>query len=172
MIRKSGKTVAEYDSAREFLTDRVGRKPAPVFVNSRLAGSSGIELAGTLAAEGNEFPCVVIATNKDGPRVLAAGFDMIRHPVKEESLLTAIDRCNGPRVVSYNDLHGRCSRLTACEAEVAGLIVLGLATNEIARKLGKAIKTVASHRARIMMTLQADDIGELARKWKAWQGMQ
>ena len=172
MIRKNGHTVEEYESAREFLIDKVDHKSGAVFVDASLSEISGIQLGEILASERDAFPCVVMSTCRYASRALAAGLDLIIKPVTEESFLAAIDRCNSPHVFSPEDLRWGFNRLSLREKEVLGFVVQGITSDAIAAKIGTSVKTVEAHRSRIMLRLRADDVGELARIWKAWQAMQ
>jgi len=60
-------------------------------------------------------------------------------------------------------IDSRMKRLTPREREVMQLVVDGLASKDIARKLHLSIKTVALHRAHIMKKLQAGSVVHLVR---------
>jgi DNA-binding NarL/FixJ family response regulator len=53
--------------------------------------------------------------------------------------------------------------LTARQLEVFHLITAGSSTREIARKLGRSVKTVESHRAQVMKRLGVGDVASLVR---------
>ena len=59
--------------------------------------------------------------------------------------------------------------LTAREREICELVVGGKPSREIASLLELSIKTVEAHRGRIMDKTRADDVGHLARLWRAWK---
>jgi len=58
---------------------------------------------------------------------------------------------------------GRPSRLTGREVEVLRLIADGNATKQVARQLEVSVKTVDTHRRRIMKKLELDGVAELTK---------
>ena len=58
---------------------------------------------------------------------------------------------------------GRPSRLTGREVEVLRLIADGSATKQVARQLEVSVKTVDTHRRRIMKKLELDGVAELTK---------
>jgi len=172
MMRESGRTVEEYESAREFLKRKALHRPGPVFVDGELTAVSAIELAQVLESEGHPFPCVVMARRTQSVVVLESGAELLLKPIKKESLLAAIDRCYNPEVFPMADLRWGLSRMSPRVVEVASLLVRGLNNKAIAASLGITVRTVESHRNSIMSKLFARDIPELRRKWKALQVMQ
>jgi len=74
---------------------------------------------------------------------------------------TVLERCRPPRAEGA-PAESRLSTLTAKEVEVLRQIGKGMSRNEIARSLHRSVKTIDTHRARIMQKLDIHDRTELA----------
>lgn len=66
-------------------------------------------------------------------------------------------------------MHRRLDTLTPREREVLRLVVEGMASQQIARRLGTSVKTVDVHRARIKAKTEAESLGTLVRDVLAWR---
>lgn len=96
-------------------------------------------------------------------------FDLIEKPAAAAKLLAALeqalaldaDRQNRARVrAAYR---GRLDRLTPRERQVMGRVVDGMANKVVASELGISMKTVETHRARVMEKLAVRSLAELVR---------
>ena len=65
--------------------------------------------------------------------------------------------------VGATDVQGRLQTLTVREAQVFALVVTGMLNKQIAADLGLSVKTVETHRSRMMETLGCRNSVELLR---------
>jgi two-component system response regulator FixJ len=101
--------------------------------------------------------------------VVASVFDLVPKPVTVESLQDAITRATDGAEFTDAELERAFRKLTESERKITALVVDGKASCEIRAALGVSRKTVEAHRARIMDKTRAEDVGHLARLWRAWK---
>ena len=88
--------------------------------------------------------------------------------LNKSDIETAIKRATEGEVFTDAELELAFKKLTEREREVAALVVDGKSSREIGAELGVSVKTVESHRMRVMDKTRADDVGHLVRLWRAW----
>jgi DNA-binding NarL/FixJ family response regulator len=172
--------VGEAGDAREAIK-LLGEQPCEVvLVDVSLPGSNGVALVRELKRS-DRHRRVVVLTMHQHPDIVcdafAAGADgyALKHQSREE-LLAAIltvaggDRYVAPAVAAALPVdaglvkpRGALGALSAREREVFDLLVRGYANADLAKQLCISIKTVETHRARIMRKLEVHNIGELIR---------
>ena len=171
-LREMGYDVHDYMTGREFMIDQRNHASGVVVADYRLQGMNGRELAEQLAKDRSHFPVVLIAGHADVPKVIGSdAADILVKPVVIKSVHNAIRRAIDGEVFTDAELDLAFRKLTERECEIAGLVVDGKSSREISASLGISTKTVEAHRARIMDKTRADDVGHLARLWRAWQGL-
>jgi DNA-binding NarL/FixJ family response regulator len=182
MLEANGEVaiVGEAGDAREALA-RLGQQPCEVvLVDVSLPGSNGVALVRELKRCDRQRRVVVLTMHQHPDIVadaFAAGADgyALKHQSREE-LVAAIrivaggDRYVAPAVAAALPLgtarpkpRGALGALSAREREVFDLLVRGFANADVSRQLCISIKTVETHRARIMRKLDVHNIGELIR---------
>lgn len=167
-LRDAGYDVHAYMTAREFLIDKQNYSGGVVVTEYRLHGIAGPELCQQLAREGADFPAVMIARRADVSTVLAGKVsDLVVIPVTIKSLQEAITRATEGDDFSAEELELAFRKVTEREREICELIVDGKASREIAAALEVSTKHVETHRVKIMDKTRADDVGHLARMWRA-----
>ena len=169
-LRADGLKVEEYQTAREFLIDKVNHQGGVVVASVRLMRLCGIELANTLKGEAKAFPVILMAGHADSPAAVKSGVDFVSD-LSPDNVLAAVRRITTPEVFDEKGLRWGFERLAEREAETLALIAKGLSCREIGAEMGIASKTVESHRARINERTRASDVAELLRMWKAWKAL-
>lgn len=172
--------VGEAGDAREALALLDARPCEVVLVDVSLPGSNGVALVRELKRSDRRRRVVVLTMHQHPDIVcdaFAAGADgyALKHQSREE-LLAAIfavaagDRYVAPAVAAAlpGDAapvqpRGALGALSAREREVFDLLVRGFANANVGKQLCISIKTVETHRARIMRKLEVHNIGELIR---------
>jgi RNA polymerase sigma factor (sigma-70 family) len=162
-----------YPDSTRFLEEFDPDEPAVVIVDVRMPGLSGFQLQEELTQRGYPAPVIFCSAHGDIPlsvRAMRAGaVDFLEKPYEPQRMLEVVQtqmraaedafaRRAGRRRVEER-LHG----LTPREREVLRLVVEGLPSQNIARRLGASVKTIDVHRARIKAKTAADNLGTLVR---------
>ncbi len=165
--------VRAYANADELLTVPGGlpERPSCVLLDVRMPGMSGMALLERLRQQYPGLPIVIMTGHGDiemAVRAMKLGaVDFVTKPFSSQALLDLIQdvlrRTAEPREtpVSLADATARWATLTAREREIFDRIVSGDSNKIIAYNLGISIRTVESHRARIMEKMNAKTLVDL-----------
>ena len=166
-LQAVGYVVNDYMTAREFLIDKRHHSEGVVVADYRLRDINGVELCEQLSKEASEFPVVLMAGHADTSKVLASGMaELVVRPIKMKTLIAAITHAQEGVELNDAELVRAFRKLTEREREVIDLVVDGQTSREIAAQLDVSIKTVESHRSRIMAKTRASDVWDLAVMWR------
>ena len=174
--------VAEAADGSEAISTAVALQPDIAIVDISMPGLNGVEVVRRLHHEMPAIRCLVLTMHEDEEYVLhvvragAAGYLVKDSPTSEliqaVRTLAAGQAHFGPyasRIIaeqvhrparSFSDPYGD---LTAREREVFHLVVEGLTTKEIARRLEISVKTAENHRSHVMAKLNARNSAEIVR---------
>jgi FixJ family two-component response regulator len=169
-LRADGLKVEEYQTAREFLIDKVNQKRGVVVASLKLIGMNGLELLEALKSEADSFPVVLLSSLLDVTKAIKSGAEFV-NDLSPDNILAAVRRVTTPETFQEKGLRWGFEKLSERESEVLALIANGLSSREIGAEMGIAFKTVESHRARINERTRARDVAELLRMWKAWKAL-
>ena len=144
-----------------------------IALDVRMPGMSGLELQEQLLQRGNRLPIIIITGHADVPmaiRAMKAGAsDFIEKPYSDELVLESIQRAmdladRERQVQDERDtFQRRFQALSNREREVLACVVEGLSNKAIADELGVALKTVETHRSRIMIKMKVKSLSDLVR---------
>ena len=173
MLRAAGYFVEAFPSAHSFLEGYDPRRGGCLLLDVQMPGISGFELQQRLNVRGWRIPVIFITGHGTVPQAIAAvkagAFDFIEKPLREDTLLDAIERALHWNDRAYEErlerasVQARAALLTPRECEVFKLIVGGEPNKVIARHLGISFRTVELHRAHIVEKLQARSLSDLIR---------
>ena len=162
-----------FASALEFLDAYEPDWHGCVALDVRMPGMSGLELQEQLLQRGNRLPIIMITGHADVPmaiRAMKAGAsDFIEKPYSDELVLESIQRAMdlADRERQLQDeqdaFRRRIQALSNREQEVLACVVEGLSNKAIAAELGVALKTVETHRSRIMVKMKVKSLSDLVR---------
>ncbi|MFI4973712.1 MAG: response regulator transcription factor [Caulobacterales bacterium] len=175
LARSAGLDAVAHTSGEAFLEAFEPRTAACVVIDAKLPGIGGLELQRALRSRGADTPVIVI-TGQGGVsmavQALKAGAaDFIEKPFSAEVFLASLRNAValGRRALEEHraraDLAERAGQLSGREREVMELIAGGLANADAAAALGISVRTVESHRARIMVKMGARGLADLVRMW-------
>lgn len=162
-----------YDAADTFLENYAGDHPACLVLDVRMPRMSGTRLQEELATFAPHVAIIFVSAHGDikmSVRVMQQGaIHFLEKPYEPQQLLdlvqagivTAEERYAD--FVSRRDIQHKVDALTPREREILQLVVEGLPSQNIARRLGMSVKTVDVHRARIKSKTDADSINTLVR---------
>ena len=135
---------------------------------------NGLDLYRSLKDRGCTLPFIVITGHgeiPDATRAIRLGaIDFLEKPFDTEWFLKligqALDLSIRQRDASFErqKMEILLESLTARESEIMELMVQGLMTKQIARKLEISIKTVEAHRSNILKKLDVESVVQLVRK--------
>lgn len=174
LLEAKGLEVRDFDSGRAFLGYSLPDQPACLLLDLRMAEMSGIDLREALTARRIQLPTIMITGHGDvaaAVRAMKTGLvDFLEKPVDDDTLLNAVERAltlsnrnqaDGNRQAEW---HRRLMSLSKRERQVLECMLQGKMNKSMARGLGIAIKTVESHRARVMKKLGVSSLAELVRE--------
>ena len=173
LMKRHGLRAEVFADARSFLAAYRPGAPGCVLVDLDMPGMDGLDLQQYLKQHGVALPVVFVSGRADVPKAVRAvregAVDFIEKPFDYKRVVALAQECIR-RDAQRREAHERrrvfCERLaqlTQREREVLELVVEGRMNREIAERLDIGIKTVESHRARIMEKLQVHSLAELVQ---------
>ena len=149
--------VAQAATGVETIEKAVATRPDVVVTDLSMPGLGGIEVVRRLHEALPETRVLVLTMHQEDEYVLqAVRAGASGYLVKDRALAEQMQ--NPDRTV--DDPYGR---LTAREREVFHLVVEGMTTKEIARRLDISVKTAENHRARVIAKVGVRNTAELVR---------
>lgn len=165
--------VEMFVSAGEYLARVPYPGPACLVLDVQLPGLDGLALQRQLTEEGRTEQIVFITGHGDIPMGIGAmkrgAADFLAKPFKDDELLSAVAQalarsakdCQQRGEVVAN--RARLAKLTPREFEVFRLVISGLLNKEIGAELGVSLRTIKTHRARVMQKIGVVSVAELVR---------
>lgn len=157
MLVDAGYTPREAETGRDALRAARQEPPALVLLDVNLPGICGYEVCRLLRDEfGEQLPIVFISGERMASFDRVAGLllganDYVVKPFAEDELLARIHALLGRRHSPV--ARAVALRLTARELEILRLLCIGLAPDEIARRLVISHKTVGAHIEHVYLKL-------------------
>jgi FixJ family two-component response regulator len=165
--------VETFASAGEYLARRPHLGSACVVLDVRLPGLDGLALQRQLLERGRIEQIVFITGHGDIPMGIQAmkrgAVDFLPKPFDDEALLSAVGQALGRSAEDWRkrdeaaQIRARMATLTPREFEVFRLVIAGLLNKQIAAELGAALRTIKTHRGRVMHKLGVESVAELVR---------
>ena len=172
-LELAGLTVRLCASAAEFLAAADPDQPGCAVIDIRMPGIDGLTLQQEMIRRGLSLPVIVITGHGDVPAAVrafrAGAVDFLQKPFDEDLLIERVreagdrDRIERQAGVEAAESRHRMTRLTPREREVVELVAQGLPNKIIARRLDIGIRTVETHRARVLEKMGMRNASELAR---------
>ncbi|SFS72180.1 response regulator transcription factor [Saccharopolyspora flava] len=173
LLKTVGVQALTYPDAAGFLAEFDPAEPGVVIVDVRMPGSSGFQLQEELSAREYPAPVIFCSAHGDIPMSVRAmrlgAVDFLEKPYEPQRMLDVVqdqlreaERCFAAHAERLR-VRERISTLTPREREVLRLVVDGLSSQLIARRLGTSVKTVDVHRARIKSKTGSTSLGTLVR---------
>lgn len=169
-VALDGKT---YGSADEFLArfQDIPDRPSVLLLDVRMPGMSGMALLSRLRTEHPSLPVIMITGHGDidmAVRAMKLGArDFITKPFSAQGLLDRIQEVLSQATRSADtqsraeQAASRLQGLTRRERDVFERIAAGHSNKAVALELGLSVRTVETHRARIMEKLEAKTLVDL-----------
>lgn len=174
LIQSVGLKIRTFRSGEEFLEDFDPEAPGCLVLDVRMRGMSGLDVQKKLTAMGAPIPIIILSGHGDVPmavRALKAGAtDFMEKPFSPQILIDRIrqvieqDAETRRQRAEKKIIQHRLSCLSDRQREVLDLVVAGLTTNQIARRLSLSPKTVYAHRAEALGKMKTGSIADAARQ--------
>ena len=165
--------VAEAEDGDQVEALVVTHHPDIVVTDLSMRRKNGDELIRALKARHPEMPVIVVSMHADAQHVrgaLEAGASgyVVKDAAPSELQIALSAAAAGqtflsPRVAGEQLSGSAGPQLSPRQGEILRLLGQGLVTKEIAARLGLSVKTVETHRARLMQALRLRRASELVR---------
>jgi FixJ family two-component response regulator len=180
-VRRSLATLLEADdyvvetfpSADEYLSRVPHPGPTCLVLDVQLPGLNGIALQEQLTHEGRMEQIVFITGYGDIPMGIGAmkkgAVDFLPKPFGDDDLLSAVKNALARSVETQRqrsevvESRARLAKLTPREFEVLRLVIAGMLNKQVAGELGIKLRTIKTHRARVMRKMGVVSVAELVR---------
>ena len=173
LLESDDYTVETFSSAGEYLAKPPHLGPACLVLDVRLPGLDGLALQRQLLEGGRMEQIVFITGYGDIPMGIQAmkrgAIDFLPKPFEDGALLSAIRQALVRSTESWQkreemaQIRARIATLTPREFEVFRLVIAGLLNKQIAAELGAALRTIKTHRGRVMHKMGVASVAELVR---------
>lgn len=173
LAKSAGLEAMSHTSAEAFLATFDPETAGCVVTDARMPGMSGLELQRALKLRRAAVPVIVItgqgAVSMAVEALQAGAVDFIEKPFDDQVFLASVRRAlaAAQRAAQVRRADAavarRAAQLSAREREVMDLIVNGLSSPAVAQKLGISVRTVETHRARVMEKMGARGLADLVR---------
>ena len=164
LFTSKGYEVATHTSAKSFLNARY--LSGCVISDVRMPEMTGLDLLREMKSEMDPRPIIILTGHGDIEMAVQAvrlgAFEFIEKPFKSEKLLKTIEQAENV-LDELTELRERFESLTQRQKETMRYLIEGLATKDIALKLGLSPRTVEIHRAFVMSKMNAKSVADLLR---------
>lgn len=165
--------VQVYESGDQFLEVDLSTVKSPILMDVKMPGRDGLKTIREALSINGALQFIMMSGHGDIPLAVRAmkmgAKDFIEKPFDDVDLLWALGKLNSLELtVPTKDIKREPalklqSVLTQREYEIALLLVEGFPNKLIANRLGISIRTVETHRARILIKLGIRSLSELVK---------
>lgn len=173
LLESDDYTVETFATADEYLSKATHLGPECLVLDVRLPGLDGFDLQRELLESGRTEQIVFITGYGDLPMGIQAmkrgAIDFLPKPLDDVALLSAVRSAlarsaeNWQKRQEMAQIRARVATLTPREFEVFRLVIAGLLNKQIAAELGAALRTIKTHRGRVMHKMGVASVAELVR---------
>lgn len=171
LLEGVGISALDFGDAEAFFETFDPDTPACVIVDVRMPHVSGFQIQERLRTESPPAKVIFCSAHGDiamSVRAMQQGaVTFLEKPYDSQQMIDVVQETLESALRSFTAhqrrlvVEHRISALTAREREVLRLVVEGLSSQNIARRLGTSVKTIDVHRGRIKAKSRADSIGTL-----------
>ena len=165
--------VEEFTSGESFLENFSERSPAVILLDMEMPGINGIEIQRRLILRGIKTPIIFVSGHSHQQQIVDSmkygAMDFIFKPFQLEDLLPVISKAMQKDEKNYwllqeaDEVVKAYKTLTKREKEVCRLLINGLLSKQIAKKLEISTATVKVHKGRVMEKLKVNSLQNLVK---------
>lgn len=180
IMQQAGFQTRAYGSAEAFLVGGATRSPSCFLLDIALPGIDAGDFQAYLRTNWAEAPVIFLSQQTTVAMVVQAikngAYDVIEQPFQPENLVgkvkAAIEQysTHSAHRLEQQALRERVGTLTAREREVLDLVIEGISTKEMGRRLCISPRTVEVHRSRIMRKMGMKTLRDTLRIVLALRG--
>jgi FixJ family two-component response regulator len=173
LLESDGYTAESFVSAAEYLARKPHPGPACLILDVLLPGLDGLALQRKLTEQARTEQIVFITGHGDipmGVRAIKRGaVDFLAKPFQDDELLDAVSEALARSAENWHTqddvvkIQARIATLTPREFQVFRLVIAGSLNKQIAAELGAALRTIKTHRGRVMHKLGVQSVADLVR---------
>ena len=164
LFASKGYEVATFAGASSFL--EAPYLSSCIITDVRMPQMTGLDLLRELKSRTDPRPIILLTAHGDIEMAMQAvrlgAYDFIEKPFKPERLLAVVEQAETV-LAELTELRDRLESLTQRQKETMRYLIEGLATKDIAGKLGLSPRTVEIHRAFVMSKMSAKSVADLLR---------
>jgi len=180
LLETMGCSVTTFPNGIQFLESDITRFEGCVLLDVRMPIKDGLSVLSEALEINPNLQIVMMSGHGDIPMAVKAlkigAVDFIEKPFQASIILETIKKTRERLKTNQKDKSfettskSRLARLTTRELEVSERLVDGKANKIIAFELGISIRTVETHRARILSKMQVRSLADLVKMYLAAQG--
>jgi FixJ family two-component response regulator len=173
ILNEQGYLVEEYTNGESFLENLRGRSPAVILLDMEMPGINGIEIQNRLILRGIKTPIIFVSGHSHQQQIVDSmkygAMDFIFKPFQLNDLLLFISKAIQKDEKNYlflqeaEEVVKAYKTLTKREKEVCRLLINGLLSKQIAKKLEISNATVKVHKGRVMEKLKVNSLQNLVK---------
>ena len=170
LLQTHGFVVHGFESGDAFLSGAAAQDCDCVMLDVRMPGKDGLEVLSELRTDNPDLCVIMMSGHADvamAVRALKLGaMDFFEKPFKPKEILAVIARARAAKSAAADNMARQClAKLTPREREVAAQLAAGKPNKIVASDLGISVRTVETHRARLMSKLELKSLSGLVRLW-------
>jgi two-component system response regulator FixJ len=173
MMQHAGFQTRAYGAAEAFLVGGGARSPSCFLLDLAMPGINNAEFQSYLRTNWPDAPVIFLSRHTTVAMVVQAvkngAYDVVELPFKPDELVDKVKAAmaqyssHSARRVEQQALQERIGKLTAREREILDLVIEGMSTKEMARRLEISPRTVEVHRSRIMRKMDMKTLRDTLR---------
>jgi two-component system response regulator FixJ len=173
MMQHAGFQTRAYGAAEAFLVGGGARSPSCFLLDISMPGINNADFQSYLRTNWPDAPVIFLSQHTTVAMVVQAikngAYDVVELPFKPDELVGKVKAAmaqyssQSARRVEQQALQERIGKLTAREREILDLVIEGLSTKEMARRLEISPRTVEVHRSRIMRKMDMKTLRDTLR---------
>jgi two-component system response regulator FixJ len=173
MLNMHGFECQTFQSGDDFLKTNVKDVSGPILLDVKMPGRDGLEILSEVLNIKADLKIVMMSGHADVAMAVLAlkkgATDFVEKPFEATDVLKILRRLNQSKIEAQKDsqdkalAQAKLSKLTPREKEVMEQLVQGKPNKIVASDLGLSVRTVETHRARLLSKLNIKSLSDLVR---------